>query len=142
MRAKNSTDNSRTENRDRRVGDLTVGELVELIRQVLREEQAVASSAEYFVDEDGRLAFRSEAAYAAYLAKQGNRHPAEVNAYYLDARGRKSTYDAPPASEEAGRPARLAPQGGLEERRPQQQYDIQTSDTDRHEAARRRLRGE
>jgi len=150
---------------ERRVAELTVSELVELIRQVLREEQASSdtpargpvseaaqatgeragassASSECFIDEDGRLAFRSEAAYAAYLAKQAGRHPAEVNAYYLDARGHKAVYEEAlqtPAEGDAS--AQPALQERLEERRPAPGYDIQTSDTDRHEAARRRLRG-
>lgn len=127
---------------ERLVSELTVDELVELIRQVVREEQANLATRDYFIDEDGRLAFQTEATYAAYLAKQAGRQPAEVNAYYLDARGRKAMYQAPLTSGEGEELARPAPRQPSEQRRPHPDYDIQTSDTDRHEAARRRLRGE
>jgi len=126
---------------DRLVSELTVSELVELIRQVVREEQANLTTQEYFIDEDGRLAFRSEAAYAAYLAKQAGKHPAEVNAYYLDSRGRKAVYDTP-VSEAEKAPVPPAAEKPQVERRPHPDYRIETSDMDRHEAARRRLRGE
>ncbi len=126
---------------DRLVSELTVSELVELIRQVVREEQGKLATQEYFIDEEGRLAFRSETAYVAYLAKQAGKHPAEVNAYYLDSRGRKAVYDTPlpEGHKEAAEPAPAKPQV---EPRTHLDYRIETSDMDRHEAARRRLRGE
>ncbi len=86
---------------DRTAGELTVNELRDLIREIVREEL----HSDYAIDDDGRLAFVTEEGYARYVAKQGGRRPSEINAYYLDANGRKATYpDGQPLS-----PTRPAP---------------------------------
>ncbi|MGQ9627179.1 MAG: hypothetical protein ACUVV0_09795 [Anaerolineae bacterium] len=72
--------------RERPVSSLTVGELSELIRELLRKER------EYYLDEEGYLVFSSEEAYAAYLEKQGGKFPSEVKAYFIDEQGYKCYY--------------------------------------------------
>lgn len=73
---------------ERRVADLTVGELREIIRQVVREEQRQP----LYTDAEGNLVFGSEAAYAAYLETCLDQDPSEVPAYYLDDHGLKIRY--------------------------------------------------
>jgi hypothetical protein len=72
----------------KRVADLTVAELRELIRQVVREEQRPAVD----VDDEGYLVFRDEAAYAAYLGAHPDKYPSELCAYYIDPHGLKVHY--------------------------------------------------
>jgi hypothetical protein len=71
---------------DKPIGVLTVGELKELIRDVLREERS------YYIDDEGCLVFLSEEAYADYLEKQGGKLPSEVRAYFIDEQGYKAFY--------------------------------------------------
>lgn len=71
---------------ERLVSSLTVGELLELVRELLRKEQ------EYYLDEEGYLVFNEEEAYAAYLEKQGGKFPSEVKAYFIDEQGYKCYY--------------------------------------------------
>jgi len=83
---------------DRPMGDMTVGELRALIREVLEEERR----RDYYIDEEGSLVFFSEEAYADYLDKQEGKLPSEVNAYYFDEQGFKAVYcDYVPTPEKA-----------------------------------------
>ncbi len=71
---------------DQPVGTITVGDLKELMREVVREEQC------YYIDEEGYLVFFSEDAYADYLDKQEGKLPSEVRAYFIDEQGYKAFY--------------------------------------------------
>jgi hypothetical protein len=83
---------------DRSVGDVTVGELRALLRKVLEEER----HKDYYIDEEGRLVFFSEEAYADCLDKQEGKLPSEVNAYFFDEQGFKAVYcDYEPTPEKA-----------------------------------------
>jgi hypothetical protein len=83
---------------DRSLGDMTVGELRTLIREVLEEER----HRDYCIDEEGRLVFFSEEAYADYFDKQKGKLPSEVNAYFFDEQGFKAVYcDYEPTPEKA-----------------------------------------
>lgn len=83
---------------DRSVGDMTVGELRALIREVLEEERR----RDYYIDEEGNLVFFSEEAYARYLDKQEGKLPSEVNVYFFDEQGFKAVYcDYVPTPEKA-----------------------------------------
>ena len=73
---------------DRPVSSLTVGDLVELFRRVLREER----DRQCYVDEEGYLVFASEEAYAAYLERQEGKLPSEVKAYWVNEHGGKCCY--------------------------------------------------
>jgi hypothetical protein len=68
------------------VGTITVGDLKELLREVVREEQS------YYIDDDGYLVFLSEDAYADYLDKQEGKPPSEVRAYFIDEQSYKAFY--------------------------------------------------
>lgn len=57
---------------DQPVGTITVGDLKELMRAVVREER----HREYYIDEEGCLVFLSEDAYADCLDKQEGKLPA------------------------------------------------------------------
>jgi len=65
---------------------MTVGNLRELMREVVREEQS------YYIDEEGCLVFLSEDVYADYLDKQEGKLPSEVRAYFIDEQGYKAFY--------------------------------------------------
>jgi hypothetical protein len=83
---------------DRSVGDMTVGELRALLREILEEERR----RDYYIDEEGTLVFFSEEAYADYLDKQEGKLPSEVNAYFFDEQGFKAVYcDYEPTPEKA-----------------------------------------
>jgi hypothetical protein len=83
---------------DRPLGEMTIGELRALIREVLEEER----HRDYGIDEEGRLVFFSEEAYADYLDKQEGKLPSEVNAYFFDEQGFKAVYcDYEPTPEKA-----------------------------------------
>jgi hypothetical protein len=71
---------------DQPVGTMTVGDLKELVREVVREEQC------YYIDEEGYLVFFSEDDYADYLDKQEGKLPSEVKAYFIDEQGYKAFY--------------------------------------------------
>jgi hypothetical protein len=71
---------------DQPVGTMTVGDLKELLREVVREEQC------YYIDEEGSLVFISEEDYADYLDKQEGKLPSEVRAYFIDEQGYKAFY--------------------------------------------------
>ncbi|MEE8163619.1 MAG: hypothetical protein V3T92_06410 [Anaerolineae bacterium] len=59
---------------DQLVGTITVGDLKELMRAVVREER----HREYYIDEEGCLVFLSEDAYADCLDKQEGKLASEV----------------------------------------------------------------
>jgi predicted HTH domain antitoxin len=83
---------------DRSVGDMTVGELRALLREILEEEWR----RDYYIDEEGSLVFFSEEAYASYLDKQEGKLPSEVNAYFFDEQGFRAIYcDYEPTPEKA-----------------------------------------
>jgi hypothetical protein len=128
-----------TQNLDRPVSDLTISELKDLIREVLSEAQ----HPDYHIDDDGRLAFTTEDAYAAYLARQAGRRPSEINAYYFDANGRKATFpdDRPLFIRPAPPAERINQEGNSRPAERRHDFDIQSSDSDPREAAVRRLRG-
>ena len=71
---------------DQPIGTMTAGDLKELVREVVREEQC------YYIDEEGYLVFFSEDDYADYLDKQEGKLPSEVRAYFIDEQGYKAFY--------------------------------------------------
>jgi hypothetical protein len=71
---------------DQPISTITVGDLKELMREVVREEQS------YYIDEEGYLVFLSEDDYADYLDKQEGKLPSEVRAYFIDEQGYKAFY--------------------------------------------------
>ncbi len=81
---------------ERTVGQMSVSELKDLIRQVIREEQS------FHLDDEGYLVFHNEAAYAAYLDTLPDKYPSEIRAYYIDEHGFKVRYsDYEPTPEKA-----------------------------------------
>jgi|GEM_PF-3922510 len=99
---------------ERSVSSLTVGELVELVRRVMREEAGASAVPEatafqsrtvgmvepgeeqgptVYVDRKGYVVFSAEEAYADFLAKQDGKLPSEVKACFINAQGLKATYD-------------------------------------------------
>jgi len=70
------------------VSNLTIGDLKELIREVIREELENS----FYIDAEGYLVFASEKAYADYLDKQMGKLPGEVRAYFIDEQGFKCRY--------------------------------------------------
>jgi len=63
----------------RKVADMTVDELAELVRQILRDELKSLCS----VDDEGNLVFWCEEAYAKYVELLGKK-PSEVKAYWVE----------------------------------------------------------
>lgn len=83
---------------DRPVGEITVRQLRELIREVVREEW----HRPLYVDPEGYLVFPDERGYATYLDAHPDRYPSELRAYYLDEHGFKVCYsDWEPTPEKA-----------------------------------------
>jgi len=81
---------------DRPVASVTLGELVETFREVIREER------EHYIDDEGYLVFSSERAYTEYLGKQKGKLPSEIQAYFIDEQGLKVVYsDYEPIPEKA-----------------------------------------
>lgn len=99
---------------ERSVSSLTVGELVELMRRVMREESGVSAVPEaaafqsrtvgmvepgeeqsptVYVDRKGYIVFSAEEAYADFLTRQDGKLPSEVKACFINAQGLKATYD-------------------------------------------------
>ncbi len=68
---------------DRPIGNLTLRELHDVIRQIVHEE----AFSRWRTDKDGNLIFLFEEDYAVYLAKQKDKLPGEVNAYFIDEQG-------------------------------------------------------
>ena len=68
---------------DRSVSDLTVDELRNIIRDIIREE----GFTRWRTDSEGNRIFLSEDDYALYLAEHKNKFPSEVKAYYIDNQG-------------------------------------------------------
>ncbi len=148
---------------ERSVSSLTVGELVDLIRSIVREEGGVRAQAEpavpqprtvgavetgeergttVFVDRKGYVVFSSEEAYADYLAKQDGKLPSEVKACYINEQGLKVTYDDAGYGASRGSTAQEPP--STERQRtlvtPVERLRSERSDMDRRDAAYRRLR--
>jgi hypothetical protein len=73
---------------DRSIGEFTLRELRDFIRQVVREE----SPSRWRTDKDGNLLFLFEEDYAAYLAEQKGKLPSEVKAYFIDQQGFTARY--------------------------------------------------
>lgn len=71
---------------DKSVASVTLRELMEAFREIIREER------EYYIDDEGYLVFSSERAYAEYLEKQKGKLPSEVSAYFIDEHGLKVVY--------------------------------------------------
>ncbi len=69
------------------VADLTVDELAQLVRQIVREELKAPCT----VDGKGYLVFRDEESYARYLALVGKK-PSKVKAYWVNEHGIKIRY--------------------------------------------------
>ena len=69
------------------VADLTVEELEQLVRQIVRDELKMACT----VDERGFLVFRDEESYARYVKLLGKK-PSQVKAYWIDEHGLKIRY--------------------------------------------------
>jgi CRISPR/Cas system-associated protein Cas10 (large subunit of type III CRISPR-Cas system) len=69
----------KTKEEKRKVADMTVDELAELVRQVLREELKFLCS----IDDEGNLVFGCEEAYARYVELLGKK-PSEVKAYWVE----------------------------------------------------------
>ena len=81
---------------DKPVASVTLRELIETFREVIREEQ------EHYIDDEGYLIFSNEMAYAKYLDKQKGKLPSEVRAYFIDEHGLKVVYsDYEPTPEKA-----------------------------------------
>jgi hypothetical protein len=81
---------------DKPVASVTLRELIETFREVIREEQ------EHYIDDEGYLVFSNERAYAKYLDKQRGKLPSEVRAYFIDEHGLKVVYsDYEPTPEKA-----------------------------------------
>ncbi|MBI4771774.1 MAG: hypothetical protein HY784_15505 [Chloroflexi bacterium] len=95
---------------DRKVGDLTVGELKRVVREVLEEIRP-----RWFRDSEGFLAFLSEADYRNYLGEFRDKRPGEIQAYYLTPDGYKVRYSdwtlAPEAEERLAESLRQAEAG-------------------------------
>jgi hypothetical protein len=68
---------------DRSIGDITIQELREIIRDVVREE----TSSRWRVDHEGNIIFLFEEDYADYLDKQKEKFSNEVKAYFIDDQG-------------------------------------------------------
>ena len=68
---------------ERPIGNLTLRELHDVIRQIVHKE----GFSRWRTDKDGNLIFLFEEDYAAYLAKQKDKLPGEVNAYFIDEQG-------------------------------------------------------
>jgi hypothetical protein len=69
----------KTRQTKRKVADMTVDELAELVRQILRDELKFLCS----VDDEGNLVFWCEEAYARYVELMGKK-PSEVRAYWVE----------------------------------------------------------
>ena len=81
---------------DKPVASVTLRELIETFREVIREER------EYYIDDEGYLVFSSERAYTEYLDKQKGKLPSEVRAYFMDEQGLRVVYsDYEPTPEKA-----------------------------------------
>lgn len=81
---------------DKPVASVTLRELIETFREVIREER------EHYIDDEGYLVFSSERAYAKYLENQKGKLPSEVQAYFVDEHGLKVVYsDYEPTPEKA-----------------------------------------
>ena len=81
-----------------RIADLTVAELKDIIRQIVRDEVRPRVD----VDDEGYLVFRDEASYAAYLDAHSDKYPSELRAYFMDPHGFKVHYsDYVPTPEKA-----------------------------------------
>jgi len=88
---------------DRSVGELTLRELRDFIRQVIREE----GFSRWRTDQDGNRLFLFEEDYAAYLATQKDKLPSEVAAYFIDEQGFTVRYaDEAPTAKTRQRMAR------------------------------------
>jgi len=74
---------------NRNISDLTVEELREIIREIIREE----TFSRWRIDSEGNRIFLLEEDYASYLAKQKGKLPSEVNAYYIDNQGFTIRYE-------------------------------------------------
>jgi len=72
---------------DLKVGDLTVGELKCLVREVLEEIRP-----RRFWDSEGFLVFLSEADYQDHLSQYPDKLPGEIRAYYITQDGYKVRY--------------------------------------------------
>jgi hypothetical protein len=78
------------------VGQMSIADLKDLVRQAIREEQA------FHLDDKGYLVFHNEAAYTAYLHTQPDKYPSEIRAYFIDEHGFKVYYsDYEPTPEKA-----------------------------------------
>jgi hypothetical protein len=81
---------------DKPVANVTLRELIETFREVIREER------EHYIDAEGYLVFCSERAYTEYLDKQKGKLPSEVRAYFMDEQGVRVVYsDYEPTPEKA-----------------------------------------
>ena len=81
---------------DKPVASVTLRELIETFREVIREER------EHYIDDEGYLVFSSEGAYVEYLDKQKDKLPSEVRACFIDEHGLKVVYsDYQPTPEKA-----------------------------------------
>ncbi|MFA0742786.1 MAG: hypothetical protein DFNUSKGM_002915 [Candidatus Fervidibacter sacchari] len=69
----------KTRQAKQKVADMTVDELAELVRQILRDELKFLCS----VDDEGNLVFWCEEAYAKYVELVGKK-PSEVKAYWVE----------------------------------------------------------
>jgi hypothetical protein len=82
---------------DKPITSVTLRELVETFREIIREER------EHYIDDAGFLVFSTERAYAEYLDKQKGKRPSEVQAYFIDEHGLKGVYsDYEPTPQKSG----------------------------------------
>lgn len=81
---------------DQPLATVTLRDLIETFREVIREEK------EYYIDDEGCLVFSNERVYADYLGKQKGKLPSEVQAYFIGEHGLKVVYsDYEPTPEKA-----------------------------------------
>lgn len=68
---------------DRPLSDMTLSELRDIIRDVIREE----GFSRWRIDKDGNIVFLFEEDYEKYLTEQKDKLPGEVKAYFIDEQG-------------------------------------------------------
>jgi len=68
---------------DEPIKDLTVQELRNIIRQLIREE----TSSRWRIDDDGNIIFLFEEDYINYIDKRKGESPSDINAFFIDDQG-------------------------------------------------------
>jgi hypothetical protein len=68
---------------DKTIGEITLGDLQDIVRQVVREE----ISSRWRIDDEGNIIFLYEEDYIDYLDKRKGEFPSEINAFFIDSQG-------------------------------------------------------